>query len=173
MGFEIINKLKKEKGITNAQLSRMSGVTLSTLDKITAGINTNPKLETLQAICRALGCRLDDFDDTPQNAPAYTAEALGIAKKYDVLDDWGQRVVTGVVDIEHSRCTAQSKAEISSAPAKAAELQVSDKREHKLQMVARRVEGVPEAEYERILEKFEDTIDLYLDAKKIKSDDRR
>ena len=36
MGFEIINKLKKEKGITNAQLANMSGITLSTLDKITA-----------------------------------------------------------------------------------------------------------------------------------------
>ena len=43
----------------------MSGVTLSTLDKITAGINTNPKLDTLQAICKVLGCRLDDFDDSP------------------------------------------------------------------------------------------------------------
>ncbi len=107
MGFEIINKLKKEKGITNAQLANMSGITLSTLDKITAGINTNPKLDTLQAICRALGCRLDDFDDTPEKiAPAYTAEALSIAKKYDALDEWGRDAVKGLVNIEYTRCTA-------------------------------------------------------------------
>ena len=74
MGFEIINKLKKEKGITNAQLAEMSGVTLSTLDKITAGINTNPKLDTLQGICRALGCSLDDFDDSPKNEKASTSD---------------------------------------------------------------------------------------------------
>lgn len=63
MGFDIINILKKEKGLTNAQLAEQSGVTLSTIDKITAGINTNPKLDTLQAICRVLGCTLNDFLD--------------------------------------------------------------------------------------------------------------
>ena len=47
-----------------------------------------------------------------------------------------------------------------------------DKRGHKLQMVARRVEGVPEAEYERILQNFEDTIDTYLQAKRTTSDDK-
>ena len=56
MGFEIINKLKKEQNLTNAQLADLSGVTLSTLDKITSGANKNPKLDTLQAICRVLGC---------------------------------------------------------------------------------------------------------------------
>lgn len=61
MGFEIINRLKKEKGLTNAQIAKMSGVTLSTLDKITSGVNTNPKLDTLQAICGVLGCTLNDF----------------------------------------------------------------------------------------------------------------
>lgn len=45
MGFEIINKLKKEQNLTNAQLADLSGVTLSTLDKITSGANKNPKLE--------------------------------------------------------------------------------------------------------------------------------
>lgn len=63
MGFEIINVLKKEKGLTNAQIAKMSGITLSTLDKITSGVNTNPKLDTLQAICKVLGCTLDDFAD--------------------------------------------------------------------------------------------------------------
>ena len=63
MGFEIINKLKKEQNLTNAQLADLSGVTLSTLDKITSGANKNPKLDTLQAICRVLGCTLNDFMD--------------------------------------------------------------------------------------------------------------
>ncbi len=68
MGFEIINALKKEKGLTNAQIAKMSGVTLSTLDKITSGVNTNPKLDTLQAICNVLGCTLNDFmTPSPEN----------------------------------------------------------------------------------------------------------
>ena len=63
MGLEIINELKKERGLTNAQIAAMSGDTQSTLDKITSGANTNPKLDTLQAICRVLGCTLNDFMD--------------------------------------------------------------------------------------------------------------
>lgn len=74
MGFEIINTIKKEKGLTNAQIANLSGVTLSTLDKITSGVNTNPKLDTLQAICRVLGCTLNDFADiTMKESPASTA----------------------------------------------------------------------------------------------------
>lgn len=106
MGFEIINKLKKEKGLTNAQLSKLSGVTLSTLDKITSGANTNPKLDTLQAICRALGCRLDDFDDTPpqtKKAPLHSSEAMKLAKDYDDLDNHGQSAVRGLMDEELNR----------------------------------------------------------------------
>lgn len=79
MGFEIINKIKKERGLTNAQISSMSGVTLSTLDKITSGVNTNPKLDTLQAICRVLGCTLNDFMETPiqkEKAPSLSDEAI-------------------------------------------------------------------------------------------------
>lgn len=107
MGFEIINKLKKEKGLTNAQLAQMSGVTLSTLDKITAGINTNPKLDTLQAICRALGCRLDDFDDAPNIRELLTIDERDMIKKYRALDTYGQDTVSAVLDCEHKRCMEQ------------------------------------------------------------------
>lgn len=63
LNFEVINSKKREMGMTNAQLAEKTGVTLSTLDKITSGANQNPKLSTLQAIARVLGCTLDDFDD--------------------------------------------------------------------------------------------------------------
>lgn len=103
MGLEIINQLKKEKGLTNAQLSVLSGVTQSTLDKITAGINTNPKLDTLQAICAALGCRLSDLDDGPrQELSNSEREHL---KKYRVLDVFGRRAVDAVLDSEYDRMT--------------------------------------------------------------------
>lgn len=105
MGLEIINRIKKEKGITNAQLAQLSGVTQSTLDKITAGINTNPKLETLQAICRALGCRLADFDDLPERSTEVTDFELKHIKKYRVLDFFGKKAVDAVLDAEHDRMT--------------------------------------------------------------------
>lgn len=113
MGFEIINAIKKEKGLTNAQIAQMSGVTLSTLDKITSGVNTNPKLDTLQAICAVLGCTLNDFMDTPgaaktvprnKNAPLYSSEAIKLAMDYDGLDGHGKKVVRLVADEELARC---------------------------------------------------------------------
>ena len=124
MGFEIINKIKKERGLTNAQIAQMSGVTLSTLDKITSGANTNPKLDTLQAICKVLGCTLNDFDDsTPQKKSKtigldfgntsmtrnYSAAALQLARDYDGLDKWGRETVRAVTDKELARCADEER----------------------------------------------------------------
>lgn len=109
MGFEIINVMKKEKGLTNAQIAKMSGITLSTLDKITAGVNTNPKLDTLQSICKVLGCTLDDFADPAlkvKTAPLYSSEAMKLAQDYDGLDGHGQRIVRLVTDEEKARCAS-------------------------------------------------------------------
>jgi transcriptional regulator with XRE-family HTH domain len=64
MGLEKIAELKKRMGLTNEELSRLSGVPKGTIDKILSGVTKDPKLETLKAIARVLGCTLDDFDDT-------------------------------------------------------------------------------------------------------------
>lgn len=120
MGFEIINSIKKEKGLTNAQIAKMSGVTLSTLDKITSGVNTNPKLDTLQAICRVLGCTLNDFMDAPaksRKAPLYSSAAMQLAQDYDEkLDSWGRKQVRSTADIEIARCEDESRFLEETAP---------------------------------------------------------
>lgn len=71
VNYSIINARKKKLGITNADISRRTGITVSTLDKITSGRNQNPTLETLKAIASVIGCRLDDFDDN-DNPPNVT-----------------------------------------------------------------------------------------------------
>lgn len=58
-----INKIKKEKRITNDMLAELSGIPKSTLAKITSGKTPNPKLETVRAIANVLGCTLDDLND--------------------------------------------------------------------------------------------------------------
>ncbi|GHV06492.1 hypothetical protein FACS1894217_05270 [Clostridia bacterium] len=104
MGLEVINRLKKEKGLTNKKLSDISGVTLTTLEKITAGVNINPKLKTLQDICRALGCTLDDLDDQPHSKlipfpqSDLTAEEQEHVRKYRRLGGDDRRYIDGVVD---------------------------------------------------------------------------
>lgn len=67
MGLEIINQLKKDKGLTAEELSKKSGVPLGTLNKILSGVTKDPKLETLRALAKTLDCNLDDFDDNKNN----------------------------------------------------------------------------------------------------------
>lgn len=112
MRLDILQQKKRELGLTNAQLAALSGVTESTVNKITAGINQNPKLETLLAICRALSCRLDQLIDRdgPEQIPAAPGKEITESerehiKKYRVLDVCGKRAVDAVLDAEHDRMT--------------------------------------------------------------------
>ena len=105
LGFEIINELKKEKGLTNLQLAKLSGTTLSTIDKITAGINQNPKLDTLKAICKVLGCSLNDFEDSPTVTTFSELEKTHI-KKYRTLDEHGKKAVDCILNVEYERVEA-------------------------------------------------------------------
>ncbi|MCL2563574.1 MAG: helix-turn-helix domain-containing protein [Oscillospiraceae bacterium] len=65
MWLDVIKRMKKEKGLTNEDLALISGVPVGTINKITAGITKDPKLETMRALANALGCSLDDFSDPP------------------------------------------------------------------------------------------------------------
>jgi len=55
---------RKKAGMSIEQLASASGVPLSTLKKISAGITKDPQVETLRAIADALGCTLNDFVGT-------------------------------------------------------------------------------------------------------------
>lgn len=106
MGLEKLNFYKKQKGMTNQQLANLTGITISTIDKITSGNNTNPKLRTIEALCNALGCTLDDImdynDDTKKDTP--TDSGRGDEKKdrlisnYDKLNAEGQEKLVGYSD---------------------------------------------------------------------------
>ena len=67
MGIEYIKEIKKERGLTNEELSKLSGVPLGTLNKILSGHTPDPQFETVKAICKALGislATLDDYENT-------------------------------------------------------------------------------------------------------------
>lgn len=86
--FGRMAELRKALGMDLEQLAAASGVPLSTLRKISSGATTNPNLETMKAIARALGCTLDDLTDaTPAQMEAEKAEILNL---YDCLDEAGR-----------------------------------------------------------------------------------
>lgn len=102
-----INEIRKEKKMSIDELCERSGVPKGTLSKITAGITTNPTLDTVQAIAKALNCRLDDFDDAPDLRELFTSAERNMIKKYRALDTYGQDAVSAVLDCEHKRCVEQ------------------------------------------------------------------
>ena len=65
MGLEKITEIRKAKGISLEELSVLSGVPISTIKKISAGITKKPSIETVKSIVYALESTLDDLDDEP------------------------------------------------------------------------------------------------------------
>lgn len=49
--------------MTTKELSKKSGVPIGTLNKILADQTSDPKFETVKAICKALNISLADLDD--------------------------------------------------------------------------------------------------------------
>ena len=63
MGLNKIAEMRKTRGWTIDELSDRSGVPVSTIKKISAGITKRPNIETVKAIVHAMGFTLDDLDD--------------------------------------------------------------------------------------------------------------
>jgi len=58
-----ILKIMKEKGINSKQLSELSGIPVSTVNKIIYGITREPSVNAVMAIAHALDCTLDELLD--------------------------------------------------------------------------------------------------------------
>lgn len=85
MGLERINDYKKIKNLTNKDISEITGISISSLDKITSGNNTNPKLETVKLICGALGCKLSDLLDDDNSKEEFTLQEINTIKNTALL----------------------------------------------------------------------------------------
>lgn len=105
---EKISLYRKEKKITIDELVEQSGVPKGTINKIIAGTTKAPTLDNIKAIARALGKRLDDFDDSPNDDLEFTPTEQQHIKKYRTLDAHGKRVVDLVLDEEAARVEADT-----------------------------------------------------------------
>lgn len=73
-----IKKIMREKGITQIELAEKSNIPLQTLRKIFSGNTTHPRIDTMQAIERALGITTE---------PNLTAEQKELFELIQSLDD--------------------------------------------------------------------------------------
>ncbi len=126
MSLVRINELRKKRGLTIDELSSMSGVPVSTVKKITAGITSNPSLDTVKAIVYAMGFRLDDLDDSP-SPERTTPDEKVMLEQYRSLDAHGKKAVTSILNVEAQRMADIDKnAEYLPAPDGSGFIRVDD-----------------------------------------------
>lgn len=58
---EKIKKYRNKLGISQDRLSKLADVTYNTIIKIESGANTNPTIDTLSKIAKALGVSVDEL----------------------------------------------------------------------------------------------------------------
>lgn len=56
-----LKALKKERGLTNAEIATLSGVPVSTVNRIFSGETPNPQFDSIASIVIALGGSLDEL----------------------------------------------------------------------------------------------------------------
>ncbi|RGU91100.1 helix-turn-helix domain-containing protein [Clostridium sp. AF15-17LB] len=94
MEIRLLRERKKELGLTNEQLARMSGVSLGTVNKIFSGATRSPQNDTMNALTAALGL---DFD---QYRPSSRADMIcEPVPAYDVLKPNGTYTAEDYYDL--------------------------------------------------------------------------
>lgn len=127
---EVISYYRRRCGLTIDELAAKSGVPKGTLNKIMNGVTNSPKIETVQAIARALNVTLADIDsiqnsdgiekspETATTAPEEISDEdlltaaltnIGLIKSgYDLTAE-DAKFVSGVFDILESWFAKQEK----------------------------------------------------------------
>lgn len=65
----LLRQVREQKGIDQAALAKITGVSQSCISTIERGVRPNPGILTLEALARGLGCRLADIYK-PDEEPA-------------------------------------------------------------------------------------------------------
>ncbi|MFA4953909.1 MAG: helix-turn-helix transcriptional regulator [Patescibacteria group bacterium] len=58
---ENLKKLRAKKGLSLEKIARLADLSLNTIVKVENGVNTNPTIETLTKISKALEVGVDDL----------------------------------------------------------------------------------------------------------------
>lgn len=99
--LDSVKRIKKDKNLTNEQLSEISGISLGTLNKLLSGATTDPKLSTLLALSRAFDCSLDELLGRGDGL-SRVAESE-IMRKYAELDGSGKETADYIINKEYKR----------------------------------------------------------------------
>lgn len=90
--IETLKTIKKQKKLTLQEIADRSGIPKRTLEDIFRGYTKNPRLDTLQAIERALGI------EEEKNAPEYTDAERQLFELIKQLTDEETEELSNFVD---------------------------------------------------------------------------
>lgn len=83
---EKIKQIRTEKGLSRAALSRISGISIRTLEDWEAGKRNPRNFDLIDAVANALKCSTSDFYDD-EYLSALNQQALDNSLKYDDLEE--------------------------------------------------------------------------------------
>lgn len=89
--IERLREKKKECKFTNAEISKRSGVPLSTVNKILGGLSTYPRQENVEAIANSLGLEMMDYRTESKGTTFFVRETRGsyqLDKKVNTVEDY-------------------------------------------------------------------------------------
>lgn len=113
MTFQIrLQKVLDERGLSQADLCRMTGLTTAGVSKYLTG-QTKPTLEKAQLIAESLDMSLDELtgfkpkaDVPPKQTMEVTTEEAELLRKFRAIDERGKMVVLRNLNSEYEIATA-------------------------------------------------------------------
>ena len=92
MWLDVLKDMKKKSGKTAKDISALTGIPKSTIDKLFSGQTKEPYLSMVRSIVYCLGYTLDDLDDTkkdtvPTEKNENDVKKQQLLKNYDQMND--------------------------------------------------------------------------------------
>lgn len=112
MEFHVnLRNYREAAGLTQLQVAERLGITKSTYCNYESG-KREPDVAKIKKIAKALGVSADVLLGTghdSKKAPAFSAEAMEVAKTFDQLDGHGRGAVKAILDFEHASAVAEKR----------------------------------------------------------------
>lgn len=96
-----LRELKDAKGITNRELSDLTGIPESTIARIMAGQTENPSYSNIADIVTALGGSLDDIAGIPHPVPKMPEEVTKLCDQVIAMNERLDAQNTSLMHIQH------------------------------------------------------------------------
>ena len=108
MWLDVLKEKKKKSGKTAKEISALTGIPKSTIDKLFSGQTKEPYLSMVRSIVYCLGYTLDDLDDTRKSIIYTTNSEDDTQKKklisnYDLLNENAQHTLVEYSDFMVSK----------------------------------------------------------------------